>query len=287
MGLIRFTRRCVRDFYASFGTEPGFGLHYDDMDTLILQLNGSKHWSLYGRLKDTPPPRGQRSHFFKTPPQEKLLELDLQEGDFLYLPAGYWHDVVALNEPSLHLTFSLFNRTGADFLQSLMVKVSSDESLLSAIPKNMNLKAQQAFCHKLLMLLESQVSPQGLDVFLRSHEKRPPFFASLGLPYAVLKEPFIGDPCRETDLISFICSSWSPWEEGAGQRNVTFFALGKAWTFEKKYQPVVDVLLSGIPLTVKELTQKFTNLASEEVTSFIATYVTQELFIRERSSACL
>ena len=273
--------------YASFGTEPGFGLHYDDMDTLILQITGRKHWSLYGRLKGTPPPRGQRSHFFKAPPQEKLLELDLQAGDFLYLPAGYWHEVVALNEPSLHLTFSVFNRTGADFLQGLITKVTSDESLLSALPKNMDLKAQQAFCHKLLMLLESHVSPQGLDAFLRSHEKRPPFFAPLGLPYAVLKEPFVADPLCETDRISFICSSWSPWEETPQQGDVTFFALEKSWIFEKKYQSLVELLLDGAPSTIKELMQKLPHLAPEEVTSFIATYVTQGLFARERSSACL
>src|SRR5260221_2329994 len=35
------------NLYASWRTDQGFPLHYDDHDTVILQIAGSKHWEVY------------------------------------------------------------------------------------------------------------------------------------------------------------------------------------------------------------------------------------------------
>lgn len=55
------------------------------------------------------------------PSEENVSEiLILNEGDVLFVPKGTWHDVVAINEPSLHLTISVVYPTVADYAQWLL-----------------------------------------------------------------------------------------------------------------------------------------------------------------------
>ena len=41
----------------------------------------------------------------------------LEAGDLLYIPRGWWHVAMPLDEPTLHLTVGVNNLTGADFLR--------------------------------------------------------------------------------------------------------------------------------------------------------------------------
>lgn len=47
--------------------------------------------------------------------EENAEEVTLNEGDFLYHPAGIWHSVKS-NEDSVSINFSLKNLTMADFM---------------------------------------------------------------------------------------------------------------------------------------------------------------------------
>jgi hypothetical protein len=90
--------------------------HYDPRDLIILEVEGSKRWRVYGprvlkpvkELGITAPPQ--------TPP---ILDTVLRPGDFLFMAAGYWHLCDNGPERSLHLGLFLQRpKVGADLAAS-------------------------------------------------------------------------------------------------------------------------------------------------------------------------
>jgi Cupin superfamily protein len=77
--------------------------HYDLQDLIILQVEGSKRWQIFGPrvLKPIKEPAS------KQPPQAPpVLDAALEAGDILFLPAGYWH--LCDNGPARSLHLGLF-----------------------------------------------------------------------------------------------------------------------------------------------------------------------------------
>ena len=113
----------------------GFLAHYDDHDVLILQIEGSKTWRLYGPEADVPPrllPLRDRFSADRLPEPSDLI---LEAGDVLYLPRGRVHAAEAQEEPSIHLTFGIHPPTlmalALKTLESLSLR---DDRLLSQLP---------------------------------------------------------------------------------------------------------------------------------------------------------
>lgn len=124
-------RKIAADLQYSFGcnvnvnaylTPPKtqtFSLHWDDHDTLALQLEGTKVWTAYEPIANSP----IRSHIFDRSISDKnFKKIDnykLVDGSFLYLPRGHIHKAVAQKDYSLHITFGLYPVIPANFLKSL------------------------------------------------------------------------------------------------------------------------------------------------------------------------
>ena len=90
----------------------GFGPHYDLTDVFALHCEGEKIWRLYeGRAADpTKFPPGDdaavREHF-KREAGAVEREVHMRPGDVLYIPAGVYHDAIAVSPISLHVTFAV------------------------------------------------------------------------------------------------------------------------------------------------------------------------------------
>jgi hypothetical protein len=79
--------------------------HYDSGDLIILQVEGSKRWRIYGPRVLKPGKKQGTNEPPQTPP---ILDTILRPGDFLYMPAGYWH--LCDNGPDRSLHLGLFLR---------------------------------------------------------------------------------------------------------------------------------------------------------------------------------
>lgn len=84
----------------------GFLPHYDHHDVLILQVQGSKTWYLYGE-DPVPPQLMQQLHEAVTADLPVPSTVQLAAGDTLYLPRGRVHSAETTAEQSVHLTVGI------------------------------------------------------------------------------------------------------------------------------------------------------------------------------------
>lgn len=106
--------------YLTPANSQGFSPHWDDIEAIVLQIEGRKSWKLYRpRSPEEALPRYSSGNFEQDDIGEPILEVDIGPGDLLYLPRGVIHQAVSPPDThSLHITLSTnqFN-TWADLLE--------------------------------------------------------------------------------------------------------------------------------------------------------------------------
>ncbi len=130
-----FSSRVQTNVYLTPPDGQGFNPHWDTHDVFVLQISGTKRWSIFDtRVKL--PLRGQR---FRrgTSPGERGDEFELGPGSAVYLPRGLMHAARSTGEPSLHVTLGLTAFTWAEFLvESVSAAALEDESLRRNLPRD-------------------------------------------------------------------------------------------------------------------------------------------------------
>ena len=111
--------------YLSPAGVPGFDPHHDTHDVFVLQLDGTKDWTVREPVIDAPLAR-HRSDHDEAARQPVLLETRLEPGDCLYLPRGFVHSARTETGASLHLTIGILATTAHDLLRRL-VHAAGDE----------------------------------------------------------------------------------------------------------------------------------------------------------------
>lgn len=97
--------------YGTFGNEEGFGIHWDDHDVIVLQLDGKKNWQIFDKSREHPISGDPDNKPAPEYPNERLI---LEPGDGLFIPRGQWHNV-SPEGTSLHLTFTVFRKKWVDY----------------------------------------------------------------------------------------------------------------------------------------------------------------------------
>jgi len=104
------------------GTQ-GFAPHWDDVEVFLLQLEGKKHWKIYGpREPEEVLPRFSSGNFSQSEFTSPMMEFDLSPGDFLYMPRGTVHQGNCMeSEHSLHITLSTYQlNSWTDLFEKLL-----------------------------------------------------------------------------------------------------------------------------------------------------------------------
>ena len=93
-------------FHTPAGT-GGLAPHFDGEDNFLLQLEGTKYWTV------TPPSPGQLPvvggrpvNGYQSDPA-RVVKYTLRPGDLLYIPRGWLHSSVTERAASLHITFQV------------------------------------------------------------------------------------------------------------------------------------------------------------------------------------
>ncbi|MFI1183253.1 JmjC domain-containing protein [Streptomyces sp. NPDC020799] len=246
--LERFVRTPVQvNAYASWTAEQGFGRHWDDHAVVVLQIAGAKRWLLYGPTRQAP---GWRDMEFPEEPQgDPVTEIVLHEGDILYVPRGWWHEVTAdQGQPSLHLSFGLLPSTGADFLGWVVDRLRGHLAVRQDVPRFAPAADQAAYVEALRKVLLTELDRPGIfSQWTQTVDATHPGHARLSLPYVAAVPPDPGITVRLTCPRARLTD---------GEGTVTLAAAGTERDFAAPARPILDALVTGEPVTLEELAQR-------------------------------
>jgi len=110
----------------TIGKFGAFKLHYDPEDLIILQVEGSKRWKIYGPAVSNPVIGMPQQE--PPPEQSPIFDEVLQPGDFLFVPGGNWHRCENGPGRSVHLGFFFQPPTGWHFIKAAMSDLVADET---------------------------------------------------------------------------------------------------------------------------------------------------------------
>jgi len=102
--------------YVSFRGDGTFGNHWDTHDVFAIQLIGRKRWRIFPPTTPLPLSHQTSERSGQSCPETPVLDCVLDTGDVLYIPRGWWHHVIPLDEGSLHLSVGTYAPTLYDYL---------------------------------------------------------------------------------------------------------------------------------------------------------------------------
>lgn len=265
--LERFVRTPVQvNAYASWTAEQGFGRHWDDHAVVVLQVAGAKRWRLYGPTRQAP---GWRDVEFPEEPQgDPVAEIVLHEGDILYVPRGWWHEVTAdQGQPSLHLSFGLLPSTGAEFLGWVVDQLRGHLAVRQDAPRFAPAADQAAYVEVLRKVLLTELNRPGIFTeWAQAVDATHLGHARLSLPYVGAIPPEPGIVVRLTCPRACLAG---------GEGVVTLAAAGTEHDFAAPARPVLESLVTGEPVTLGVLAER-SGLALEDVAELVSVLVSNQ-----------
>ncbi|NEC14303.1 cupin [Streptomyces sp. SID8014] len=120
----------------------GFDDHYDVHDVFVLQIEGTKRWSVHRPVHPDPlrdqPWTDRRAAVAEAAEGEPYLDTVLEPGDVLYLPRGWLHAARAQGEVSVHLTLGVHTWTryalAEHLAQAALAVLREDPALRGTLP---------------------------------------------------------------------------------------------------------------------------------------------------------
>ncbi len=230
--------------YASWTATEGFGVHWDDHDTLVIQISGAKRWRIYGPTRLHPTFRDVALP--AEPTDEPSDEFVINAGDMLYVPRGHWHSVSASEGvASLHLTCGLQTMTGADLIGFLVDELRNRESVRADLPQFAASRVQRLYLHQLADEVACLLDDDGLlERFFTHRDVTDHGRNAISLPYVsnVPDDPELAvrltTPRARLDSLG---------------NSVRLRAGNEEWQFDLAAQPVLSALIGGQARPLSEL----------------------------------
>src|ERR1039457_892314 len=230
----------------SFGPQRGFGPHWDDHEVLVFQVHGRKRWRVYGPTRIPP----ARRDVEQPPPPggEPRAEFILDAGDLLHIPRGWWHDVTAVDEPSLHLTAGVTPATGADLIAWATDQLLRCELIRQNLPVHASADDQQRYIGRLTDALVRELgAAQTITRFRASRDALAPARSHICLPWSATDD---GLP-PEADPFLRLTAPRAVLEDR--DETTKLAADGHVYSFAAQARPVLRALLDGAPHPLSEL----------------------------------
>lgn len=107
----------VANGYVAFGEKESFGNHWDTHDVFAVQLIGRKRWKIFSPTYQLPLPYQTSGAHKADCPREPIFDEILEAGDILYIPRGWWHTAVPLNEETFHVAVGIHGASVVDYVK--------------------------------------------------------------------------------------------------------------------------------------------------------------------------
>jgi ribosomal protein L16 Arg81 hydroxylase len=149
--------------YCTPPSRSGFSWHYDPEDVFILQIQGAKEYQLRKNTVNPWP-------LLEQMPKDLQYEREVQPfwscvvrpGDWLYIPAGWWHSARGVEGDSITLAIGLMTPSAIDLLEGLKEELRSSIVWRQRLP--VTGKANPASPEELTKIYQSLLSDLGRDL---------------------------------------------------------------------------------------------------------------------------
>src|SRR4029079_8490190 len=133
----QFAATTGANVYCSFEGIRAFASHCDLHEVFAVQLEGEKTWQIYENRADAPVEALDGPDAQATIDRAKgpvMMTVQMQPGDLLYIPRGYFHDALASTSASLHLTFGVAPLNGRYLFRLLEQEAIKSPKFRSYLP---------------------------------------------------------------------------------------------------------------------------------------------------------
>ncbi|WP_302893653.1 JmjC domain-containing protein [Ralstonia pseudosolanacearum] len=123
----------ARTFVTAFlspSSQHCFGYHYDEVDVFLVQIHGTKSWSIAEPSTPFPIEGMHKPPVTQDQSGREYLRVNLVPGDVLYIPRGHIHRGLPGQTGSLHLSAGVHVPTVADCIIKMVRKASLLEEAL-------------------------------------------------------------------------------------------------------------------------------------------------------------
>jgi hypothetical protein len=228
--------------YLTTGQAAGFQLHWDDHAVIVVQLAGEKSWEVRGRSRVAPMYRDAAPN--SQPPNEIVWMGSLQPGEVMHIPRGFWHQATREDKGdgfSLHATFGITKQTGVHWLSWLADQARANERFRQDLGGWC--LADEHHAEELALIDDAVrlVATQPPSDYLTARAQTRPAARH------VATHGVFGPPS------SVVCNTeFPPMVEACGEQ-VALHAGGKVVTCAKAALPALELLLSGVPVNVADV----------------------------------
>lgn len=246
--------RAQANLYLIWGRSRGFDTHWDDHDTVIVQVEGTKHWQVHGPGSRSHPMKNDTDHSH-TPPRDPDGELlvvwegVLHPGQAIHVPRGWWHTVTGAGEMSMHLTFGFTRATGVDWADALVRRLFDEEVFRRDLPRFADPEQRRKHRHEMLSRLVELAEEYDPETFLAERDARFPRRTSFSLPWTVQEGPPPADA-----RVEFVPILPPPVMQDGDKIAVT--VSGRRYRFPSVVGPVLESLAEHRVLSLAELAER-------------------------------
>jgi hypothetical protein len=217
---------------------------------------GRKRWSVYGQTR--PHPVADDIEEAARPEGPPAWEGTLEDGDLLYMPRGFWHVAVPLNEPTLHLTVGVHKRTGLDFLKWLTQRTRASAAFRQDLPRLESEEGRRAHAARLREELFAAWDDSLVERYLAEYDAQ-------AMPRAAANLPWGATPAALPDEPGTLLR-WTPprpVELRAEGGVVEFSCNRRRWRFAEPALSVLAPLAARRLCTVAELRESAAGRVAE------------------------
>lgn len=129
-----FNFKTIGELFLTPKNQKALSPHYDSHDVFVVQLQGSKNWTLYDEEYKTPIVNSFQPIFDRDNLKNKR-EITLNAGEVLFIPRGVPHEAVTADQSSLHLSIGVHPAQWIDLLTMSVTQIAqNDVEFREALP---------------------------------------------------------------------------------------------------------------------------------------------------------
>ncbi len=123
--------------YLSPENSQGFKVHYDTHDVFALQIYGKKTWLIYNSDEFLPCKIDNKElNFLSEDKLTPIMEIELEQGDLLYIPRGFYHKAYTTNQASAHIALNYSLIFGYKLISTLGKELHVNDFFRKTYPSN-------------------------------------------------------------------------------------------------------------------------------------------------------